>query len=754
MSEFMTSVVSNAGYMLVSFAFASCLVSITAFFLYYRDKNEQLYKIATKAFYAMTIAAVITLISLVLLIMTHQFQFNYVYSYSSTALNKFYLFATLWAGQEGTLLMWLTYGCIYGILLIRSLGRKMPLALVFLGLVQGVLLWILHVKNPFPLVWHTFEQVPIGFFPQEGAGLNPLLQNPWMVIHPPTLFVGYSSTVVAFAIAMSALVTGDRTEWVKAARPWVVFNVMILGTGIIMGGYWAYITLGWGGYWGWDPVENASLVPWLFSVVLLHGILIQSKRGSLVKSNLFFAGASFLTMVWGSYLTRSGVLTDFSVHSFAPSGLNFYLVMFQLIFTGLFLGFFIRFVRQEQADGVESVTFGDGFLNRETFMLMGILVLLLNAIFVLLGTSAPLYTRLWGDATSVAPDFYNTMTVPIAFFILLGLGIAPLLAWKTSELRNVPTIIWSAGIAAMATVAAMGFGLTHLNAAVLFFMAMFVISVNLRVVWLFLRNNFDAAGGYLAHVGWAFMAIGIITSSMYESSEKILLPKDTFTQTDLGYEIKFLGFRDMPDGKDQVRLMVKTADQSSYEANPRFYYSDYSKAFMITPDVKMKFGKDVYISPISFTPAELGDKQMILLSKGQSTNVGTLQVTFNDFITKMGASRQEVTADLKVVTGVNSYGDAISVQPVIIADQGQMNSEPVDVPGTDYRIAITRVNANNGQVELEISSPSENQADVKDTMAIELREKPLISILWFGTLIFVFGSMLSLRHRVRRRRKD
>ncbi len=685
--------------------------------------------------------------------MAHQFQFNYVYSYSSTELNNFYLFATLWAGQEGTLLMWLTYGCIYGVILIHTVGKKMPLAMVFLGMVQAVLLWILHVKNPFPLVWHTFEQVPIGFYPQEGAGLNPLLQNPWMVIHPPTLFVGYSSTVVAFALAMSAMVTGDRSEWIKVARPWVAFNVMILGTGIIMGGYWAYITLGWGGYWGWDPVENASLVPWMFSVVLLHGILIQGKRGSMVKCNLFFAGASFLTMVWGSYLTRSGVLTDFSVHSFAPSGLNFYLIMFQLIFTVLFGWFFWKYTQKEKADGIEPVTFGSGFLNRETFMLMGILVLILNAVFVLLGTSAPLYTRLWGDATSVAPDFYNTMTVPIAFFIFLGLGLAPLLAWKTSEIRNVPTIIWSGGIAAMATVAGMGFGLTHLNAIILFFLSVFVICVNLRVTWLFMRSNLSAAGGYLAHTGWAFMAIGIITSSMYESSEKILLPKDTPTQTNLGYEIKFLGFKDMPDGKDQVRLMVTTADKASYEANPGFYYSDYSKAYMVSPDVKMEFGKDVYISPISFTPAELGEKQLVMMSKKQTTNVGVLKITFNDFITNMGATRQEVTADLQVTFNSNGYEETVSVRPVIIADEGEMSSEPVDVPGTEYRIGITRVNANSGQVELEVASPSADQDDIKDTMAIEVREKPFISVLWFGTLVFIFGSVLSLKNRLRGRRK-
>ncbi|NIV04392.1 hypothetical protein GWN26_14025, partial [Candidatus Saccharibacteria bacterium] len=502
------------GYFLITVAFIAAIVSATAYILYYKEKQEPLLRLGNQSFVVMGISIATSLAMLIYSILTHNFQINYVYNYSSTALNKFYLFSTLWAGQEGTFMLWLFYGVIYGFILIKITARKRPLVMFFLLLVQVFLLLILLKKNPFAMIWHAHEQVPVGFMPSDGAGLNPLLQNNWMVIHPPTLFLGYSSTVVPFAFAMAAMVSRNFQGWIKEARPWVIFNVMILGTGIIMGGYWAYTTLGWGGYWGWDPVENASLVPWIFGLALLHGLIIQAKRQALVKTNFFLAGTVFLTMIWGSFLTRSGVLTDFSVHSFGASGLNLYLMIFQGLFTLLFLGVFFNAISYYKKIEEEPIRFGDGLLNRETFILAGMLTLVLTGLFVLFGTSSPIYTSWFGDPASLSPDFYNTMITPVVIAMLIVISIAPLLAWKTSELRNVSTILWSAAGALLLTLLAFFVGLTHLLSIVLFFLAAFVIIVNLKVTFLFLKRNFGNAGGYLAHVGIGFMVIGILTSSL------------------------------------------------------------------------------------------------------------------------------------------------------------------------------------------------------------------------------------------------
>lgn len=732
----------------VAIAFVAAVISTTAYVLYHQDRRENLLVLANRSFFLMGAGIFFSMLLLVYSILTHNFQVNYVYSYSSTILNKFYLFSTLWAGQEGTFLLWLFYGTIYGIILMKVTARKTPLVMVFVLLVQAFLLLILLKKNPFAMIWHIHQEAPVGFMPADGAGLNPLLQNPWMVIHPPTLFVGYSSTVVAFAFAMAAMVTGDKHEWIKGARPWVIFNVMVLGVGVIMGGYWAYETLGWGGYWAWDPVENASIVPWFFSLALLHGILIQSKRKSLVKTNFAFAGMAFLTMVWGSFLTRSGVLTDFSVHSFAASGLSFYLILFQVLFTALFLALFLNYFIKSHKNGEELVRFNTGYFNRETFMLLGIMILMFIGIVVLIGTSAPIYTTWFGKASSVSPDFYNTMIQPLAILMLIFISIAPLLAWKTSEFRNIKTIAWSGAASLALTLLAVLLGLTHPASVVLFFMAVFVIMINAKVSYLFLVKNFTKAGGYLAHVGLGFMVIGIITSSIYDSSEKVMLPQGQYYKTEFGHEIQFVNFVPMPDGRDRVKLLVKTAQGGEYEAYPQFYYSDYSKAYMVSPDVKVQFDKDIYISPISFTPASLSDQKEITLSKTQSTDYGNMQITFNKFIVDMSGGNQEVTADLTVQAAEDGYPKEYTLMPVVKAVDGQMTTTDAEVPNSPYRIRIASINAGSGQVTLSILS-SEKGGNGRDMLAVEVSEKPLISILWFGSLIFALGALLSLVSRVR-----
>ena len=777
------------GVLAVALAFISAIVATTAYALYYKDRQESLYTLANRSFMVMSGGVIFSIGLLIYSILVHNFQLNYVYSYSSMSLNKFYLFSTLWAGQEGTFLMWLTYGSIFGFILMRVVGKKNPLVLFFLALVQSTLLLILLKKSPFAMLWHVHEEVPIGFMPADGAGLNPLLQNPWMVIHPPTLFLGYSSTVVPFVFAMAAMVTRDFQGWIKQARPWVVFNVMVLGTGIVMGGYWAYVTLGWGGYWGWDPVENASLVPWLFSLVLLHGMLIQGKRKSLVRSNFLWAGMSFLSMLWGSFLTRSGVLTDFSVHSFAPSGLTLYMLILQGLFTGLFVYALINFMNYYRREGFELVPFGKGYINRETFIFFGMMVIMFIGLFTLFGTSAPLYTQWFGTPASLSPDFYNTMVIPVALFMLVTVAVAPLLAWKTAELRNKNTLAMSAGAAFVLTLLAAVLGLAPMTSVgehtpyyaiqgttipqfmvtvrdfmfdnlltyspyLIFFLASLVIIVNLKVAYLFLRNNAGKAGGYVAHAGLGLMVIGILTSSVYDRSEKVMLPRGEFYQTESGYDIKFVNFLDMPDGKDRVKLEVKSRYGSTYEAYPQFYYSEYSKAYMVAPDVKVQFAKDVYISPISFTPARLANQGELELGKTESVKYKDMQITFNKFLVQMGAGTQEITADLTFQVDENGYPKEHSVFPVLKAANGEMNSSEVEVPGTSYRVKIASVNASKGTLTLVISSPQSGNETAKDMLAIELSEKPFISVLWFGTIVFIIGSFLTLLIRAKESRKD
>ncbi len=732
-----------SGLLSISLAFIAAAVSTAAYWLYYKEQDERFFRLANTGFIFMGIGVILASLLLYYNIFIHNFQLNYVYSYTSSRLSTYYLISTFWAGQEGTFLLWLLFATIYGLILIRSVAREKPLVMFFFMLINLFLLLILMKKSPFAYIWHTHADVPVGFTPADGAGLNPLLENPWMIIHPPVMFIGYSSTMVAYAMAMNAMVLRDFYGWIREARPWVIFSTLMLGAGIILGGYWSYVTLGWGGYWAWDPVENASLVPWLFTAVLLHGLVIQQRQRGLVKTNLFLAGMSFIAVLWGSFLTRSGVLGDFSVHSFAESGMNLYLVVFVVFFSVIFLYLFFKTFRE-----MEGKKFAEGLFSRETFILIGMLTILLTGIVVFVATSSPIYTRLLGKPSNVSTSFYNIISQPVAVFLLFSMALAPLLAWKVSALRNVKVIAISAALAAVITGISVVLGLNHPMSILLVFLALFTIFTNGWVIWQYLRKVPVKAGAYLAHAGIALMIIGIITSSWYDTSEKVTLPAGEFVKTRFGYEVEFVNFVQRPDGKDRVKLLVK-AGNKVYEAEPQFYYSDYTKSYMISPHVQVGLKKDVYISPISFMPAKFGNSRKVTLGQGETQTINNLLITFNHFITgdHESGTNMTVKADITVnVTGKDGSRE-YELQPAMWYENGKLTSNLVDIPGTDYKIRIESLDATSHRVTFLLQSPAPGQEKPRDILAIEVSEKPLISILWLGSVILLLGIAISLFDR-------
>ena len=254
------------GSLLVKFAFVACVASVTSYFVHARRPNPRVLTAARTLFHTTVVSVLVIAAFFLYLILTHQFQYTYIWSYSSRELSLPLLISTFYAGQEGSFMLWTLYTSIIGVFLMRHAARKgyEPEVMGVFGLIEASLLVMLMVKNPFALVWDSFPgQVSAGFVPVNGRGLNPLLQNYWMVIHPQVLFSGFAAMGVPYAYAVAALIKRDYEHWIRPATPWLVFAATILGTGIMMGGFWAYETLGWGGYWGWDPVENSSLVPWL-----------------------------------------------------------------------------------------------------------------------------------------------------------------------------------------------------------------------------------------------------------------------------------------------------------------------------------------------------------------------------------------------------------------------------------------------------------------------------------------------------------
>jgi cytochrome c-type biogenesis protein CcmF len=279
---------------------------------------------------------------LMFLILEHDFSNGYVFSYSSRALPLHFLLSSFYAGQEGSFLFWALCTALLGLSLARysrTRSSESWIMAVFMG-IQVIMLMLVYAKTPFRAVWEMVPGAPLGEVPVDGRGLNPLLQNFWMVIHPPVLFIGFAAMAVPFALAIASLWRNDYKIFSAQAFGWLLFAVFVLGAGIMLGGYWAYGVLGWGGYWGWDPVENSSLVPWLTGVALVHTMLVHRRTGKLLRTNLALAIVSFLLVVYSTFLTRSGILGDSSVHAFVDPGATVYwlLVFFLALTSGVGFG--------------------------------------------------------------------------------------------------------------------------------------------------------------------------------------------------------------------------------------------------------------------------------------------------------------------------------------------------------------------------------------------------------------------------------
>ena len=384
------------GTILMWTAFLLGLASTITFWMSIRDP-ERWRSQARQAYVLMTAAVVVASGLLMYLLVTHDYRLHYVWAYSDNLLPLHYLISTFWGGQEGSFLLWILCGVLLGLPLMRYARGYESRVMVVYNLTLLSLLALLLKQDPFR--FHEGLTAAAGPI-MDGQGLNPLLQNPWMVIHPPIMFVGYASLAIPFAFAIAALWMQRYDEWTKVSLPWVLVSLATLGTAIMLGGYWAYETLGWGGYWGWDPVENASLVPWLATLALTHGMLLQRGRNRFRRLNLVLAVAAFLLVVYATFLTRSGVLADFSVHSFVDLGITSWLVFIMGFFLVLSVGMLAWRWRE-----IPTEVGQEPFMSRTIFFVVGILLTILIGLVVLFGTSAPLISRLWGEPAQVGPDF-------------------------------------------------------------------------------------------------------------------------------------------------------------------------------------------------------------------------------------------------------------------------------------------------------------------------------------------------------------
>ena len=342
---------------------------------------------------------------LVYFLITHQFQYFYVYNYTSSDLGVHFLIAAFWGGQEGSFMLWMLITSLIGLGMIRWIDNDYRAPVMFvmtltqfflITMIAGIDVFGVKIgASPFRTLVEEMADAPFlqanpDFVPADGKGLNDLLRSSWMLIHPPILFFGFSMMTIPFAFAIAALWKRRYYQWVKPALPWTLGANLCLLTAIFLGGYWAYETLSFGGYWAWDPVENASFVPWLVGVAGIHMMLIQRKSGAAHKSALLFALLAYATVVYETFLTRSGILGDASVHSFVDLGLYNQLLLFMLVIVGLGLGFYAVRYRDMPSNGKDNPLF-----SKESMIFLGAMSLFLIGLVILVGTSAPILGRLF-----------------------------------------------------------------------------------------------------------------------------------------------------------------------------------------------------------------------------------------------------------------------------------------------------------------------------------------------------------------------
>jgi cytochrome c-type biogenesis protein CcmF len=728
------------------------LASIVFYFRADRGHADAL-PLARSAYAAFATCIVATAGTLMALLIQHRFDVAYVNSYSSRDLPLYFLISTFWAGQEGSFLLWCFWGALIGLFVWRAARElEAPVMIVYLSTFVG-LVAIICKQSPFKLL-----PPPI---PQDGVGLNPLLQDPWMVIHPPVMFSGFASLSVPFAFAIAALWKKRWDGWVVRAIPWALFTFLALGTAVLMGGYWAYKTLGWGGYWGWDPVENTSLVPWLFTVALVHGMFLQRARKRHRKVNLIVACFAYLTILYGTFLTRSGILADFSVHSFIDLGITAWLVGILLGFLGLSAACLAWRWREIPVMQEEEPP----LLSRSVLFILGIAVLCALGFVILLGTSAPLLTRLTGNPSQVQTSFYAKTTTPAAILLALLVGLVAFVSWKGETWKKLAeSSRRSLLVAAAGIVVAVLVGARERTSLIILFFALFAADMNLRAVVRKAKGGkFGGAGGYLAHVGVGIMLAGIVVSGVYAQSTRITLPRNQPVRVE-GSKLTFV--RVVPGtatARQAMEVRVETAKGKTYYAYPKMYVNTRTNQLMANPAIKNSALLDFYIAPQSYDPGQAEQVgRDVRLTRGTTTAIDGTGFTFREFNADRSSMMQGgktvlVLTDVTVTPSDGTKHD-VTLRYVFHLDGQEAEAEDVDIPGVPGgKMRVVAVSPNDGAVVVRMlgvskDRASEYQAATHESLSVDVTRKPLIALVWGGFYVMMTGAFLAFVKRAREAR--
>jgi len=794
------------GHFFAILSFAASFVALIAYFKATQAQTpdeQKSWRRMGRIAYQIDVAAVILVIfTIIYIIFSRYFEYNFAWEHSSRSLKGPYLLACVWEAQEGSFLLWNFWVSVLGLILTRKAGKwEAPVMTVmsFTQLCLATMIMGLYLfgwkigLNPFILVRQTemgmrapiFSQANYLSIPQmhDGQSLNALLQNYWMVIHPPVLFLGFSSTVVPFAYAIAGLWKREFGGWTRVALPWTLFSACVLGTGVMMGAAWAYEALSFGGYWAWDPVENASMVPWLVMVAGLHTQVVYNATGHSLRATYFFLITQFILVLYSTFLTRSGILGDLSVHAFVSAGMNVQLGLFVVVFVLPAYALFIARYKKIPAIAKEEATD-----SREFWMFIGSLILFLSGLYVIISTSLPVINLVKEKKVVIddAAFTYNRIEIFIAILIGILTAFAQYLKYKGTGkgvlmkrllLPTVIALVVSLSVSIWGGIHYDKYGAGFLAAIhIAFFAAVYAVVANAEYIRTGLKFNWRSAGGSIAHIGFGLMLVGILISSAKKqvlsyNNEGVRFANADPKQDPLENISLFKGVRmdmnrywatymgdDSLDKRSQTRYyQIHFEDKKTNQAfdlypnmirntkgveggtpNPDKYHYWNRDIFMYITGVSPQH--DEQNDTAEFKPQALKIKDTAFYSRGymildtviRNPNNGRYHFAPTD------------TALMAKITVISRDTMRYTAMPVIYVKDNQPHFLNDTVFAQDLALRFNKITEDQ-KIELGTKESSE----MVPFLAVKVLEFPQINILWFGTIIMIIGFVMSLLWRRR-----
>ncbi len=804
--------IGKLGHIFVLIAFTASLLATIGYFIAARKNDliekQSWIKFARISFF-IQIASVLTIFGCIFYICAnHYLEYLYAYKHTSKELEFKYLLACIWEDQSGSFLLWTIWHSLLGIVLIRKTKEweapvmtVVSFAQVFLAMmIMGVYIFGTKIGNsPFVLTRNEINGPIFGradylSLIKDGVGLNVLLRNYWMVIHPPILFLGFASTIIPFAFAYAGIQTRRFGDWVKPAIPYTLFSAAALGVGIMMGAKWAYEALSFGGYWAWDPVENASLVPWLILIAGLHTMVVYKATGHSLRASYLFAMLTFVFVLYSTFLTRTGILGDTSVHAFTEAGkaMNVLILSFLAVFTISSLTLFFVNLKNIPVLNKEETT-----NSREFWMFIGSLVFFLSALFIIAKTSLPVINSIFGSKLAPPEDVefsYNKVLVLVAIIIGSLTAITQYLKYKTTPFNNtVKKLALPTLLAVIITgLLAVFYPLTYFKqgpgflGALYFalFASIYSVLANAGYIWSGLHGKFKSAGGSVAHVGFTLMIAGMLISA----GNKQVISTEKFKDFEIPMGIDPLT-KQQDNASENINLVRQVSkkmgpydvtylyDSAGHETGKRYYHLLFERkdettkavkeSFVLNPDVYLMKNNNMSSNPDTknylshdvftyisyalnperdkdtgqFKISEVAVGDTIFYSKGfmilDAVNKNPTKNKFN-----LATGGPSVMANI-TITGKDSL--QYKAAPMIMIDSFGINQIDDTVYAQNLYIKFAGISSDQKKIKIGVKESSK----MIDFVTLKAYIFPYINLVWIGLVVMALGLTLSTIRRTK-----